>query len=215
MRDFTHIAGSAVAILLPIVLVGALGETQREGSSTRATPEYRGESPLVSSLIGSKHDFSQPEPHPRDLCLPCHAPHLPELEPPLLDRQPAATQPIRAYASLPVDLNGASLLCLSCHDGVVASDVFTSSHSTRLASQVGASHLGYGGLGGHPVGIKYPVGDPKYHLPAAVTADGRIKLPDGRVQCTSCHDPHNHGRHAGMLVKSDERSRLCLSCHRL
>jgi predicted CXXCH cytochrome family protein len=48
-----------------------------------------------------------------------------------------------------------------------------------------------------------------------VTADGRIKLPDGRIQCTTCHDPHNTQRHAGMLVISNDRSRLCLACHRL
>jgi len=119
------------------------------------------------------------------------------------------------FADYAFELDGASLLCLSCHDGVVASDVFTSSHATQLASQSGNSRLGYDGLQGHPVGVTYPVGNPKYHPAAAVTADGRIKLPDGRVQCTSCHDPHNRGGHKGLLVKSDERSRLCLSCHRL
>ena len=49
----------------------------------------------------------------------------------------------------------------------------------------------------------------------AKQADGAVKLPDGRIQCISCHDPHNTGRHAGMLVKSDHRSNLCLTCHRL
>jgi predicted CXXCH cytochrome family protein len=40
-------------------------------------------------------------------------------------------------------------------------------------------------------------------------------LPGGRIQCVTCHDPHNSGRHEGMLVKSNRRSRLCLSCHRI
>jgi predicted CXXCH cytochrome family protein len=170
---------------------------------------------IVGGLVGSKHDFSRGEPHPRDLCLPCHAPHLPGANPPLLDRRPAATQPIRTYSALAIELDGASLLCMSCHDGLFATDVFTSSHSTRLASQLGASSLGYGGLQGHPVGVTYPSGDTKYHPASVVAADGSIKLPDGRIQCTSCHDPHNARRHEGLLVKSNERSRLCLSCHRL
>ncbi len=157
----------------------------------------------VSGLLGSPHDFSRGDAHPRDLCLPCHAAHLP-------DRGPSWP----AYSADDVELDRGSLLCLSCHDGVVASDVFTSSHATRLASQVGASQLGFGGLQGHPVGIDYPVGSPTYHPPAAAQQQG-VLLPDRRVQCSSCHDPHNVKRLPGMLVTSNERSRLCLSCHRL
>lgn len=169
---------------------------------------------VVSGLIGSKHDFSTDPRHPRDMCLPCHTPHLPVPAQPLPAEPKAAAQGIPPYTAAGVDLSGGSLLCLSCHDGLIAPDVFTSSHSTRLASQLGASQLGYGGLRGHPVGVLYPVSDPNFRAAAGVTADGKIKLPDGRIQCTSCHDPHNTDRHPRLLVKSNRRSALCLSCHR-
>jgi predicted CXXCH cytochrome family protein len=223
------------AIALGIVLLAPLadgaadstseaGTTSEQATAGRVAGRVAAETParspereseIVSALIGSAHDFSQGEPRPRDLCLPCHAPHLPTGAPPVAGVQPPAARPLTTYAGLDVELTGASLLCLSCHDGVVATDVFTSSHATRLSSQLGASQLGYGGLIGHPVGVRYPVGDVKYYPEGALTADGRIELPEGRIQCTSCHDPHNTGRHPGLLVKSNRRSRLCLSCHRL
>lgn len=206
MRQFTYTWWLPAAGVVGIGVLGALAAAQDEPTA---------ESRLVSALIGSKHDFSQAVPHPRDLCLPCHTPHLPAFPAPLADERPAAAQPIEPYRALSSEVDRASLVCLSCHDGVVAADVLTSSHATRLASQLGASRLGLGGLRGHPVGVKYPIADPKYRTIGEVIGDGAVKLPDGRVQCTSCHEPHNAGGHAGMLVKSNERSRLCLTCHRL
>ena len=168
----------------------------------------------ASGLIGSKHDFSRRGQQPKDLCLPCHAAHITAAQAPLLDHRPAATQPIRPYQSVGAELNKASLLCLGCHDGVAAPDIYSGVHATRLAQQLGSSQLGITGLQSHPIGVQYPVADPKFNAPAAVQADGLL-LPDGRIQCTTCHDPHNTGRHGRMLVISNDRSRLCLSCHRL
>ncbi len=165
---------------------------------------------LSAGLVGSKHDFTQAGDGPADLCTACHTPHIPAVK--TDGESPGRIRPYQAYG---VELDTASLLCLSCHDGVTASDVFTSAHSTQFARQLGSSQLGSGTLSGHPIGIKYPVAEPKYRSINAVTTDGRILLPDGRVQCISCHDPHNTGRHPGMLVQSNSGSRLCLACHRL
>ncbi|MBX3396818.1 MAG: cytochrome c3 family protein [Phycisphaerae bacterium] len=166
-----------------------------------------------AGLVGSRHDFTQQGDRSLDLCTPCHTPHLP------LPRGAGVGEEDRgrlvSYQADGVELDGASLLCLSCHDGVIASDVYTASHATTFAAQFGTSRLGTALLAGHPIGVKYPATESTYRAPAAVTADGRIKLPDGRVQCISCHDPHNTGRHEGMLVKSNSGSRLCLACHRL
>lgn len=174
------------------------------------------ETRLAAGIIGSAHDFTQSGAHARDFCTPCHTPHIEDAKAPLLDKRPAATDRLRPYEAVGIDLDGASLLCLSCHDGVIATDVYTASHATGLARQLGSSQLGIGGLTGHPIGIAYPIADPRYNPPGSLSAtDGRIPLPDGRVQCISCHDPHNTGRHPGMLVRSNRGSGLCLSCHRL
>lgn len=212
-----------VSAFLLVGLAWAATQTPRWPDEKSAPPPATSQpvSPIddqgafVTGLIGSKHDFSQSGRFGRDMCLPCHAPHLVETPAPLLDREPASTQPMRSYQTLGVELDGASVLCLSCHDGVIAMDVYTASHATHLASQLGNSRLPVGGLAGHPVGIAYPVGRLDYNAPAAVASHGGMKLPDGRIQCTSCHDPHNTGNHRKFLWISNERSRLCLACHRL
>lgn len=198
---------SALAVVTPVAyLAGAISEPPEEIESDAA--------PYRLGLIGSAHDFGEGEDDPRNLCLPCHAPHLPGSPRAILEPEDRADKSVSTYSGEGIELNRASLLCMSCHDGVVATDVFTSAHATRLASQLGPDRVGYGGLVGHPVGINYPAARDKFNTAAAVQAAG-VKLPGGRIQCTSCHDPHNSGRHERMLIMSDERSRLCLTCHRI
>jgi predicted CXXCH cytochrome family protein len=170
--------------------------------------------PLAGGLVGSKHDFTQSGAHPRQLCLPCHTPHIPRSSAPLLDDRPAATQPAPLYRDVGAELDSTSLLCLGCHDGVIAPATDARSDAPRATHQLGSRKLDMGSLASHPVGVKYPAADPRYNSIPAVTADGRVRLRDGRVQCTSCHDPHNTERHPKMLVKSNENGQLCLSCHR-
>ncbi len=167
-------------------------------------------------LLGSKHDFSQNGAFARDLCLPCHTPHITNAEAPLLVRKPAASQPTRSYRTPAGELSEASLVCLSCHDGTVAADVFAGSHAATWSdASAGGVIAGRPRLTSHPVGITYPAGRNDYRSAEEVTGNGGLKLPDGKIQCTTCHDPHNTQRHAGMLVISNERSRMCLTCHRL
>ncbi|MCK4340665.1 MAG: hypothetical protein KAY37_02935 [Phycisphaerae bacterium] len=168
---------------------------------------------LISGLVGSKHDFTQRGESDSDLCLPCHTPHLVAAPTPRLDRRPTTTQPLRPYQSIHIELTGWSLLCLGCHDGVTASDVYSSAHAVMLTDQLANSRLGTTGLRSHPVGIKYPLAAEGYHPRAAVEAGGLV-LPNGRIQCTTCHDAHNTQRYAGMLRISNQRSHLCLTCHR-
>lgn len=170
---------------------------------------------LSRGLVGSAHDFRQADGRPLDLCTPCHTPHVSYSKAPLLDRRPQAYRPVRSYQAVGVTLDDSSLLCLSCHDGITARDVYSYAHATSMPGKLGGSWIGTGNLTSHPVGVPYPLTDPKYHPAAAVTGSGRIKLPDGRVQCISCHDPHNTHRHPGMLTTSNDGSRLCLSCHDL
>lgn len=178
-----------------------------------ATPSLGNPDAIAGGLRGSKHDFSGPD-HSGELCRSCHNAHLPNAPSPLLDRRPASTQPLRAYQAIGIDLNSASLKCVSCHDGVIAPDVFNGAHSMRSDGQLGIPPVS-GQSGGHPVGIRYPDGKSKFRPLAAVLATDGIKLPDERIQCVTCHDPHNARRIRGFLVTSNDRSRLCLTCHQL
>lgn len=169
---------------------------------------------MMSGLRGSKHDFTLNGTLGRDLCLPCHTPHLVSPPAPALDKRSEALTPMRPYRGPDIELTSWSLVCLGCHDGVTAPDVYTSSHAVQIVGQLANSRLGATSLKSHPVGTKYPAFGGDYASRDAVEAAG-LPLPDGRIQCTTCHDAHNTHRHPGMLRVSDDRSRMCLTCHRL
>lgn len=95
--------------------------------------------------------------------------------------------------------------CLSCHDGSVAANV---NHRT-------SSLLQRVGIGEHPVDQDYLRAykrNPKL-LRHPSQIDPRVKLVDGKVGCTSCHDPSSTDK--GMLVVANKRSTLCNACHRM
>lgn len=66
---------------------------------------------------------------------------------------------------------------------------------------------------GHPIGVNY--------LEAMIRSRGRlrppssidpaIKLENGYVGCTTCHDPTSQRR--ARLVINNERDQLCVACH--
>lgn len=213
------------ALSAPAVDHGALQTAVSERPSEESSPETRvpveattlsavaAREHLMSGLLGSKHDFTRNGAGGRDLCTHCHTPHLTSGPPALLSRRSDSTQPLRPYRCGEIELTGWSLLCLGCHDGVAAPSVYSSAHAATIADQFTGSNLGTAGPRGHPVGVKYPLVGEDYHTRAAVEAHG-LALPDGRVQCTTCHDAHNTHRHPGMLRRANERSQVCLTCHR-
>ncbi|QOJ03257.1 MAG: hypothetical protein HRU71_07040 [Planctomycetia bacterium] len=187
----------------------------REESASRSAASLPAQSASYASrLLGGPHDFSNGRGDARSLCLTCHTPEgmTDGAARPPADRLPRAAAVLAQDADRELDRH--SLVCLGCHDGVIATDVFTTAHAARLARfEPGEERSA--ALAGHPIGGRYPSDHPRYRATNAVTRDGRIRLPEGRVQCVSCHDPHHAGGHPAMLVKSNERSALCLSCHRL
>jgi predicted CXXCH cytochrome family protein len=151
----------------------------------------------------------------------CDVCHTPESEDgveagPLWDDRPEAQKRFRLYDGRTGTPGASSLLCLSCHDGSVAIDTF-GAEPLRTESMLGSrGRIGtHGDLGtDHPVGIRYPDHDRSYHPRAEVESDGSVRLPEGRVECVSCHDVHSAGVTDKLLVKSNDRSALCLTCHR-
>ena len=113
---------------------------------------------LSIGIVGSKHDFSDEGRVPRDLCTACHTMHLTATQAPLLIKRPNTTEPLKPWQTDGIVLDAASLLCLSCHDGIAAPDVFAAAHATTWADQAGSPFPAKRRLTGHPVGVKYPVG---------------------------------------------------------
>lgn len=69
----------------------------------------------------------------------------------------------------------------------------------------------------HPISMVYPTPaqDPKFHTPPDSQRGwgvGNVRLFDGKVECSSCHNPHNPA-YAPFLIKPNAKSDLCLTCH--
>lgn len=171
----------------------------------------------VAGIEGSKHDFSNKDWSGGDSCTACHAPHresAPKVAPlwdPKADLSRRFTSG-KADRSLP---QAGTLVCLRCHDGTVARDTISNVREERFVNRQNPGVFGTGhGPTDHPVGVEYPKIDKDYRPASSVEAGGVVRLPENRVECVSCHDPHNQSGEKYMLVTSNARSALCLSCHK-
>lgn len=173
----------------------------------------------IRGVMGGVHDFSSLTGRVVDACSSCHVPHLQAVRPVERDGNQAVLDLFRMQGQRQVFVPGqympgaSSLVCLSCHNGTVASSTIGTSHALLgdgLATRHSARTFAFRD---HPIGIPYPSGREDYRPLSALQSDGRVVLPEGRVECVSCHDPHNAAGEAKMLVMSNRRSALCLACH--
>ncbi len=134
-----------------------------------------------------------------------------------------------------------SLLCLSCHDGTIAIDSVANYNSSRadLVDYHGSMYTGsdysshtdcyschrgntlWGNFrnsflstdlsNDHPISMPYPA-SPGYHSPIADKFDNGIRLIDGKVECSPCHNVHDPDIKP-FLRASNAGSELCLTCH--
>ena len=168
-------------------------------------------------IEGSKHDFSNRSWAGDDLCGACHTPHR-EKAPaaaPLWEPQADLSQRFGNRAEASDGPGPGTLVCLHCHDGTIAREA--------VAGAVGDRYRNKGNAGifdiahdatDHPVGVEYPQFDKGYRPAMSVIAHGTVALPNGKVECVSCHDPHNSSGVEPMLVTRNARSALCLTCHK-
>lgn len=194
----------------------------------------------MSTIVNSKHDFRPTSTAPirassvsassstNGPCEYCHTPHHAPSGAYLLNTAPT-NQQFSTYSSTTMQATvtqiqpqDASKLCLTCHDGTVAlSDVITPGGfgavqgSSPALAPTSSSNLAsmHGYSDDHPFGfvpvqgaeIQNPPPGDKVHL------DG-----SGKVQCTSCHEPHQEfidSTQGNFLVKSNSDSAICLTCH--
>jgi predicted CXXCH cytochrome family protein len=174
---------------------------------------------LYSSQPGQPWVFAAGTGHAGLDCVACHHVHAPEG---VRAQWQSPGEPIPHfpfYRSRIDTLDEGSKLCLSCHDGAIAPAVSMPQHAL-IVSEIGRSVGVTGGrlrfpMGNHPVGVRYDAGSPRFAREPGLRDGVEIPLPDGRVQCVSCHDPHGTTGHEHLLWVSNRRSGLCLSCHRM
>lgn len=125
-----------------------------------------------------------------------------------------------------------SLLCLSCHDGSVAVNSYGNPSQLTTSQSGGGGTIGAQYLIGkdnylgnhHPIGFSYDSAQAvDTELRSADTANigGAGLVRDhlygpgsSMMECGTCHSVHNKGNTGETLLwRSDNSSRLCLSCH--
>lgn len=184
----------------------------------------------ADSVVDSKHNLSSSGPgqiravSESEICIFCHTPHRATDEKPLWNHSlssatyiPYSSSTIKATVGQP---NGASKLCLSCHDGTVAIGMVNSRSSQiqmRGASVMpaGRARIGTDLSDDHPVSFTYDgaLAAQKGELRDPSTLTDRVRVDHaGQMQCTSCHDPHDN-KYGKFLVRENNGSALCVSCH--
>jgi predicted CXXCH cytochrome family protein len=159
------------------------------------------------------------------VCIFCHSTHIENAKAPLWNREEGA--PVytlytsSTLQSIPGQPDGASKLCLSCHDGTIALGKVRSRSKefNMLNTNLGKIPQGRPSNLGSDLSDDHPI---SFETAAAVAASPDLIHPvlgdpvqydkDGKIQCTTCHDPHNDTyRH--FLVKNNLGASICKTCH--
>jgi predicted CXXCH cytochrome family protein len=183
------------------------------------------------TIVRTAHDFSTASWNTGgEICIVCHASHNADAtitNAPLWNHK-STVAAFTTYSSATMNAttgqpDASSKLCLSCHDGTVAVDNFGGkTNGTYFLTST--SNMGTNLSNDHPISFTYSTAlaltdgglyDPmttNSGLGNTINAD---LLLGGKVQCASCHDVHNSAvgtKH--LLVKSNNASSLCLTCHK-
>ncbi len=157
------------------------------------------------------------------VCIFCHTPHNARPTRALWNRElPGITYKLYESSTLEAQVTqptGSSRLCLSCHDGILAlGELRVRDNGVRFATLgqlTGRTSFGVNLSNDHPVSFLYnsalalKTGDlvDPFALPSTAP------LEDGRMQCATCHDPHED-RRANFLRMNSEFGKSCTVCHR-
>jgi predicted CXXCH cytochrome family protein len=191
----------------------------------------------AGTIEGTRHDFSDEGWNTTgEICIVCHTPHNADVsvtDAPLWNHE-LTTATFDLYDSPTFDADdigqptGASILCLSCHDGTVALDAFGGTVSSEPTIS-GSALIGADLSNDHPISFTYDsalaLADGALFDPASTTVTigsdktrtgtiAEIMLFNDSMQCASCHDVHNTFTADDKLLRiSNDASGLCLTCH--
>jgi len=122
---------------------------------------------------------------------------------------------------------GSSKLCLSCHDGTIALGSTVASGNIRMSGGVTSMPASAGGFIGRDLSGDHPVaftvseamintnnakGDVRLKSLTAMRTHPEVHLDSrDRIQCSTCHDPHDD--QYGSFLVTPRVGELCIACH--
>ncbi len=184
----------------------------------------------MSKIVNTSHNMTNLDvwgvviPEDR-ICLPCHVSHNARTDDNgqamVLWNHAITDQTFEMYTTAAGNQGrqpeGSSKMCLSCHDGATAIDDFggnTDFFSNVKIPADSLSNLGTDLRDDHPIGVEYPPPDLTGYNDKSTFTGAKLITINGvdRVECTSCHDPHDDS--LGMFLRQTMAgSALCLECH--
>lgn len=193
----------------------------------------------VESVRDSVHNLSRTgpgqvkSPTSDDVCGFCHVPHSAAPAVPLWGHKLSSAL-YQVYSSDTLDgtapqPDGASKLCLACHDGTIAlGEVRGKRNDLGPLSPASKGFLGTDLSGTHPVSITVTAAfvDRNNQRDSGLQSvesmrtdiDGVRLDGEDKVQCTSCHDPHADIRYPTSGIhfwRKASFSEVCAVCHSL
>jgi len=187
---------------------------------------------FAGNIKTSKHNLSSGSPvgtikasGTSMICIFCHTSHVGDSSAPLWNREtgvPVYTlYDSSTLHSVPGQPDGASKLCLSCHDGTIALGRVLSRKNefVMLNTSMGRIPRGKRANLGSDLSDDHPI---SFNPTSAVSSSPELRHPGpsdpvaydagGKIQCTSCHDPHND-INGHFLTKSNRGGGICKTCH--
>ncbi len=203
---------------------------------------------IHTGIINTKHNLSSTGPGPiksvseTEICVFCHVPHNSYPKTPLWGHMLSEVKNYKIYSSGVgvstrgrefVQPDGASRLCLSCHDGTVAVGAVVGRRKIEIASGMEVLAPGMPGYigtdlsGSHPISIQITDSMVSERNSRGLSILKSIKEmksdPDGvrldennKVQCTTCHDAHSDDNFNSSGIhfwRKKDFSSLCEVCH--
>lgn len=195
---------------------------------------------VLGQVSGTQHDLSSLAGDTADrVCVYCHTPHMDSTagaQDPLWNHTLSSNVNYGVYGSGTIqatdltDIGQAvagsattTHLCMSCHDGTIAvQSLYNPPNSGNVTTAgtmdligTGSADMGTSLADDHPVNFTYDA--------TLEGADGELNDPtvnpvlalldsNGKVQCSSCHDPHDD-TNVPFLVVDNAASALCSTCH--
>ena len=187
------------------------------------------------TITGTGHDLSTGSAKGPNVCLYCHIPHMSNPSLGLWSHQVSNSQyqmydssVSTTYAEGPSSISttkpSPSRLCMSCHDGTVALGAvnFTSAPLPTAKTLTAADTFGTNLQSSHPMAFDQWNRDNTmlsqlFTSNPRATANVKVQLWNGRIECTTCHEPHTPNldpqRSSMFLSLNNANGALCLSCH--